>query len=154
MVALLIPATSPSLTSISSTLKPFCSPQRRYILKIMLAQSWASVPPEPDWISKKAALGSISPENIRLNSNFSRLKVSESSSTCTSSRVSSSFSSTARSNSSLASTRPVSMLSMVFTTPSSIERSLPSACARSASFHTSGCSNSRSTSSKRSCLPA
>ena len=45
------PATSPSETSISSVLKPRRSPQRRYMRSSMLAQSCASVPPEPAWIS-------------------------------------------------------------------------------------------------------
>ncbi|EAS63424.1 hypothetical protein VAS14_07619 [Photobacterium angustum S14] len=41
---------------------------------------------------------------------------------------------------------------MVSTTASSDARSLPNACARSGSFHTSGCSNSAFTSSRRSFL--
>jgi hypothetical protein len=32
------------------------------------AQSWASVPPEPAWMSRKALEASISPENMRRNS--------------------------------------------------------------------------------------
>jgi len=46
MVALLIPATSPGDTSISSVLKPLRSPQRKYMRNNISAQSCASVPPE------------------------------------------------------------------------------------------------------------
>ena len=49
-------------------LKLLDSPQRRYMRNNISAQSWASVPPEPACISRKALLSSISPENMRRNS--------------------------------------------------------------------------------------
>ncbi|MNT29521.1 hypothetical protein D3C72_1652670 [compost metagenome] len=51
-VAPLIPATSPADSSMMVASKPRLSAQRRYMRSRMLAQSWASVPPEPAWMSR------------------------------------------------------------------------------------------------------
>ena len=126
MVALLMPATSPCDSSMSSVLKPLRSPQRKNIRSIIEAQSCASVPPEPDWISKKALLASISPENIRLNSKSATLFSKCSKSSTTVSTVSSSSSSTAISSNSSASAKPRSRSLMVLTITSNCPRSLPS----------------------------
>ena len=66
--ALLMPATSPSLRSMTSVLKPCASPQRRYMRISICAQSCASVPPAPAWMSRNALCASISPGNMRGNS--------------------------------------------------------------------------------------
>ena len=50
----LMPATSPPLTSISSVFQPRDSHQRRYMRSRISAQSCASVPPAPAWMSTKA----------------------------------------------------------------------------------------------------
>jgi hypothetical protein len=69
-VADLMPATSPPLASISSVFQPRDSHQRRYMRSRISAQSWASVPPAPAWMSTKAFDESILPENMRWNSSF------------------------------------------------------------------------------------
>ena len=56
-------------SSITSTVNFLSSPHLRYILINISAQSCASVPPDPAWISRKASLGSILFENILWNSN-------------------------------------------------------------------------------------
>ena len=66
-----MPATSPPLTSISSVFQPRDSHQRRYMRSSISAQSCASVPPAPAWMSTKALFASILPENMRWNSSFS-----------------------------------------------------------------------------------
>ena len=67
-VALLMPATSPSLSSITSTLKPLRSQYFRYWRSSICAQSQASVPPAPAWMSRKQLLGSAGLLNMRRNS--------------------------------------------------------------------------------------
>src|ERR1039458_5097136 len=57
------PASWPSVTSSISTSKPRRSAQRVYIRSIISAQSWASVPPAPAWISPIASRSSCSPVN-------------------------------------------------------------------------------------------
>jgi hypothetical protein len=52
-VALFTPATSPALTSISSVFQPRPSQKRRYMRSSISAQSCASVPPAPAWMSTK-----------------------------------------------------------------------------------------------------
>src|SRR5574337_924455 len=65
-----MPATSPPLTSINSVFQPRDSHQCRYMRSSISAQSCASVPPAPAWISTKAFAASILPENIRWNSSL------------------------------------------------------------------------------------
>ena len=67
-VALLIPATSPSLCSRISARKPFLSQYLRYMRISIEAQSCASVPPAPAWMSMKQLFGSSGLENMRRNS--------------------------------------------------------------------------------------
>ena len=150
MVALLIPATSPAETSINSVLKPCPSPQRRYIRSSISAQSCASVPPDPAWISTKALQASISPENIRRNSRPTTSVSRSFKSSIILFILSSSSSSTDISSSSSASFKPLSSSSMVTTIFSSRERSCPSFCAFSGLSHMPGCSSSRLTSSNSS----
>ena len=66
-----MPATSPCDISTKSVAKPLLSAHLVYILKSISAQSCASVPPEPDWISTNADDGSILLPNILLNSSSS-----------------------------------------------------------------------------------
>jgi hypothetical protein len=66
--ALRMPATSPSVCSSSSVLKPLRSQYFRYWRSSMLAQSQASVPPAPAWMSMKQLLGSAGLLNMRRNS--------------------------------------------------------------------------------------
>ena len=101
-----MPATSPSDSSSSSALKPLRSAYFRYCRSSIDAQSQASVPPAPAWMSMKQLLGSAGWLNMRRNSSvetsFSKISMSA----CTAASVSSSFSSRAISNSSAASFRP------------------------------------------------
>jgi hypothetical protein len=60
MVALLMPATSPGVSSSTVALKPLRSAYFRYWRSSMLAQSQASVPPAPAWMSMKQLSGSAS----------------------------------------------------------------------------------------------
>src|SRR6188768_3195152 len=70
MVALLMPATSPAWESNTSASKPREAAHLRYMRSSICAQSWASVPPAPAWMSRKALCESISPRNMRLNSSL------------------------------------------------------------------------------------
>ncbi len=63
-----MPATSPGFESMTSALKPRAAAHFRYMRSSICAQSWASVPPAPAWMSRKALWESISPRNMRLNS--------------------------------------------------------------------------------------
>src|SRR5688572_15029700 len=63
--ALFSPATSPSDSSSSSTLKPLRSQYLVYIRRSICAQSCASVPPWPALMSRKQLLGSIGWANMR-----------------------------------------------------------------------------------------
>src|SRR5579863_921344 len=150
MVALLMPATSPGEDSTSAVLKPRRSPQRRYMRKSMLAQSWASVPPEPAWMSRNALWESISPENMRRNSISATSCSMRSTSRTTSPKALSSPSSTKSSSNSPESSRPRESLSRVVTTSSRRARSRPSSWARSGLSQTLGFSSSRLTSWRRS----
>src|SRR5438552_2530832 len=102
------------------------------------AQSWASVPPLPAWISMKQGLGSIGLWNIRRNSMSSTVRSSTSTSLATATSVASSPSVRASSNSSPLSFRRASRSVSVPTTPSSCFLSLPSSCARFGSIQTPG----------------
>ena len=68
IVALRMPATSPSVSSITSVLKPLRSQYLRYWRSSIAAQSHASVPPAPAWMSMKQLLGSGGLSNMRRNS--------------------------------------------------------------------------------------
>jgi hypothetical protein len=59
-----------ALTSISSVFQPRDSHQRRYMRSSISAQSCASVPPAPAWMSTNALAESILPENMRWNSSL------------------------------------------------------------------------------------
>ena len=89
-----------------SVLKSCDSAQRKYIRRIISAQSWASVPPAPDWMSRNALLLSSSPENMRRNSSPSTCCSKPARSDTSSSTVSLSSSSTASSSRSFASESP------------------------------------------------
>src|SRR4051794_38431367 len=82
-VADLMPASSPSLASTISTLKPRRSAQRWNIRRSISAQSWESVPPVPACTDTTASPESYGPEKRRASS-------SSSSRDCTAARVSSS----------------------------------------------------------------
>ena len=58
----LIPASVPTETESNSMLRPRRSAQRVYMRKSISAQSWASVPPAPDWMWQTASPSSYSPE--------------------------------------------------------------------------------------------
>ena len=60
-VADLRPASSPGLASSTSASKPRSADQRRYMRRSMSAQSCASVPPVPAWISRTASPASYCP---------------------------------------------------------------------------------------------
>src|ERR1044072_128905 len=60
-VAELIPASSAGGTSPTPMATPRRSAQRRYMRSIISAQSAASVPPAPEWISQMASRSSCSP---------------------------------------------------------------------------------------------
>jgi hypothetical protein len=68
MVAPLMPAVSPGVSSSICVLKPLRSAYFRYWRSSMLAQSQASVPPAPAWMSTKQLSGSAGLLNIRRNS--------------------------------------------------------------------------------------
>jgi len=112
----------------------------------MEAQSWASVPPAPAWISRKQGFGSWGLLNMRRNSRAATLASMASLSAATAATVSKSPSSRAISNSSLPSARPWATSCRVTTTPSRAFFSRPRSWARLASSQTSGLSSSRETS--------
>ena len=66
-----MPATSPSVSSITSVLKPLRSAYLRYWRSSIAAQSQASVPPAPAWMSMKQLSGSAGLLNMRRNSSCS-----------------------------------------------------------------------------------
>lgn len=71
MVAPLMPAVSPGDSSSTVVLKPLRSAYLRYWRSSMLAQSQASVPPAPAWMSTKQFSGSAGLLNMRRNSSAS-----------------------------------------------------------------------------------
>jgi hypothetical protein len=71
-VADLIPASSPGLASLSSTLNPRFSAQRMNIRRTISAQSCESVPPAPAFTVTTASPASYSPENRRASSSSAR----------------------------------------------------------------------------------
>ena len=71
IVALLIPAPSPSSISARNIFNPWRSHHLEYIRRSISAQSCASVPPAPEWMVKNAFFSSSGPLNIFLSSRFS-----------------------------------------------------------------------------------
>src|SRR6266480_3292983 len=147
-----MPATSPSVRSSASMAKPFLSQYLMYMRSSIAAQSCASVPPEPAWMSTKQLLGSSGLENMRRNSSAATSLSRRDDSRPISSRVASSASARAMSNSSFASARPLPTRPSVPTTASSAFFSLPSACARCGLSHSFGSSSSRFSAARRLCF--
>ena len=147
-----MPATSPSDSSSTSTPKPLRSQYLRYMRSSIAAQSCASVPPEPDWMSTKQLFGSSALENMRRNSMLAMSFSAAARSPATLISVASSASARAISNSSPASRNWLSSNSRLPTTPSRVFFSRPSSCARLASLQMSGSSSCRPTSIRRACL--
>src|SRR4029079_2854267 len=114
------------------------------------AQSGASVPPAPAWMSRKALCESISPRNMRLNSSLRTSASSLAASRSISLAMDSSFSLSASSSSSVAEPTAAVALSMSTRSAARRARSLPSSCAFSGFCQTAGSSSSRLTSSRRS----
>src|SRR6185436_10871948 len=150
MVALLMPATSPACESNTSASKPREAAHLRYMRNSICAQSWASVPPAPAWMSRKALCESISPRNMRLNSSLRTSVSSLTASRSISRAMPSSFSPSASSSSSAALVTAPVALSMSANSVVSRARSLPSSWAFSGFCQTAGSSSSRLTSSSRS----
>src|SRR5438034_48046 len=147
-----MPATSPPVRSSTSTAKPFLSQYLMYMRSSIAAQSCASVPPEPAWMSTKQLLGSSGLENMRRNSSAATSLSRRDASRPISSSVASSASARAMSNSSFASARPLPTRPSVPTTASSAFFSLPSACARCGLSHSFGSSSSRFSAARRLCF--
>jgi len=133
---------SPLLSSMTSVLKPFLSPQRRYMRSSICAQSCASVPPAPAWMSRKAPRGSISPGNMRESSSLRTRSSSFVVSLTISENPASSLSASTSVRSSAASERPLPSWSSSVMVDSSRARSRPSVCAFSGAFQTAGSASS------------
>src|SRR5712692_1666236 len=149
-----MPATSPGVCSSTSALKPLRSQYLAYMRSSICAQSCASVPPEPDWMSMKQLLGSSGSENMRRNSRSATVFPACATSVSIAASVASSFSERASWNSSRASrswpSRPASTRTMF----SSCFFSRPSSWARLGSDQMSGFSSSLATAARRACLPS
>src|SRR6188508_3193453 len=150
MVALFMPATSPACESMTSASKPRDAAHFRYMRSSICAQSCASVPPAPAWMSRNALCESISPRNMRLNSSLRTSTSSLPASRSISRAMPSSSSPSASSSSSLALATPPLALSMSTRSAVRRARSLPSSWAFSGFCQTVGSSSSRLTSSSRS----
>ncbi len=87
----------------TSAVKPRDAAQRRYMRMSMFAQSCASVPPAPAWMSMKALWESISPWNMRFNSSLRTRSSRPAASFSISAATLASFSASASSSSSSAS---------------------------------------------------
>src|SRR5882724_988638 len=144
-----MPATSPSVCSRTSTPKPLRSQYLAYMRSSIEAQSCASVPPEPAWMSTKQLFASSGLENMRRNSSVATSLASLSTSEEIPDSVASSFSAFASWKSSAASASPLSTRPSVATTASSAFFSLPSSCARCGFSHSLGSSSSRFSASRR-----
>ena len=144
-----MPATSPGVCSSTSAVKPLRSQYLRYMRSSIDAQSCASVPPEPDWISMKQLFGSSGLENMRRNSSAATSSPSFSTSAATPKTVASSLSARASWNSSAASERPLLTRPSVATIASSAFFSLPRSCARCGFSHSFGSSSSRFSAARR-----
>src|SRR5262245_22518585 len=149
-----MPATSPGVCSRISAPKPRRSQYLRYMRMSICAQSCASVPPAPAWMSMKQLFGSRGLENMRRNSSAATSSPSFSRSEATPRKVASSCSARASSSSSAASASPPPTRPSVPTTASSAFFSLPSSCARFGSPQTLGSESSRSTSASLLSLPS
>src|SRR5579862_2338327 len=147
-----MPATSPGFESITSAEKPRVTAHFRYMRSSICAQSWASVPPAPAWMSRNALCASISPRNMRLNSSARTLASYFGRSRSMSLAVDSSSSASASSSSSSAERTEPETRSISASSPPSRARSRPSSWARSGWLHTAWSSSSRLTSSRRSRL--
>ena len=147
-----MPATSPGVSSSTSALKPLRSQYFRYWRSSMLAQSQASVPPAPAWMSMKQLPGSAGLLNMRRNSSCSTVSRSLCASASIAASVAKSPSALERSYSSVLSPMPVVSEPMVSTTVSSDFFSRPSSCARLGSSQTLGFSSAALTSFSRSAL--
>src|SRR6187399_698105 len=150
MVALFMPATSPACESMTSASKPRDAAHFRYMRSSICAQSCASVPPAPAWMSRNALCESISPRNMRLNSSLRTSVSSLAASRSISVAMPSSFSLSASSSSSEALATAPMALSMSDNSVVRRARSLPSSWAISGLFQIAGSSSSRLTSSSRS----
>ena len=113
------------------------------------AQSCASVPPDPAWMSMKHDAGSIGLLNIRRNSMPATRASIAATSVPTAWSVASSLSARASANNSALSLSPASSAFNSCTIRSSAFFSLPSSCARLGSSQIFGSSSSRSTSASR-----
>ena len=100
---LFIPASSPAWTSNTTNLKPFFSQYLVYILYNISAQSQASVPPAPLWISRIQSFLSYGPFKRRSNFNSSVLLLNVSKSVLICFSNSSSLSNSRRFNNSMVS---------------------------------------------------
>src|SRR3977135_3376664 len=147
-----MPAPSPGLESITSQVKPRAAPQRRYIRSSICAQSCASVPPAPAWMSRNALCESISPRNMRFSSRCRTSASRRCASRSMSRAALSSPSARASSRSSAASPMPLVARSISPPSLARRARSRPSSCARAGFDQTAGSSSSRATSSSRSRL--
>src|SRR5258708_8310897 len=118
------------------------------------AQSCASVPPDPDWMSMKQLFGSRGSENMRRNSRSPTSFSSLATSSAIPERVASSFSARAMSKSPRESRSDEAIAASPVTVVSSDFFSLPRSCARFWSFQTLGSVRSVSTSVRRFSLPS
>ena len=135
-----MPATSPGDSSSNVALNPLRSAYFKYWRNSMLAQSQASVPPAPAWMSRNALSGSAGLLNIRRNSSFStsaEIRCVSSSMVC---RPDSSLSDLLMSNNSVLSSISWPKRPMVSTISSRDFFSLPSSWAFLGSFQTLGSS--------------
>src|SRR3954463_9449514 len=149
-----MPATSAGVCSSTSTAKPLRSQYLMYMRSSIEAQSCASVPPEPDWMSMKQLFGSSGLENMRRNSSAATSLSNFATSDATPTRVASSFSGRAMSKSSFASWMPDAIVTSAATVESSAFFSRPSSCARFWSLQTPGSAKSCSTAESLRCFPS
>ncbi len=125
-----------------------------YMRSSIAAQSCASVPPEPAWMSTKQLFGSSGLENMRRNSSPATCFSSSATSAATPATVASSLSARAISNNSRASRSPEAIEASPLTVESRDFFSLPSCCARCWLLHTAASPSSVSTSLRRLRLPS
>src|SRR5438445_11880110 len=118
------------------------------------AQSCASVPPEPDWMSMKQLFGSSGAENRRRNSGSPTSFSSLATSSAMPERVASSFSARAISKRPRESRNDEAIAASPVTVVSRDFFSLPRSCARLGPLQTLGSVRSVSTSVRRFCLPS
>ena len=144
-----MPASSPAVSSITSTLNFLRSAQRAYMRNSMRAQSQLSVPPAPECTSMNVSLPSASPEN---SASIWRSRASFSSAlswATPSFSVAASFSASPSSTSVSASSRSRSKRAIEPSWSSSSVRSRMIFCAASASFQRLGSSTRAFSSARR-----